>query len=74
MDIKSKISELADKVKNDKDFSKKFMDNPVKAVEDVLGIDLPDEQVKKIADGIKAKINVDEIGGKLSGIIGKFKK
>lgn len=74
MDIKSKISELADKVKNDKDFGKKFMDNPVKAVEDVIGIDLPDEQVKKIIDGVKAKISIDGISDKLGGIMGKFKK
>lgn len=68
MDIKSKIDELVNKVKNDKDFSKKFKENPTKAVEDVLGIDLPDEQINKIIDGIKAKISIDDITGKLGGL------
>lgn len=74
MDIKSKIDELVNKVKNDKDFGKKFKDNPTKAVEEVLGIDLPDEQINKIIDGIKAKISIDDITGKLGGLFGKGKK
>lgn len=73
MDIKSKIDELVSKVKNDKDFSKKFRENPVKAVEGIIGMDLPDEQINKIVDGIKAKINLDEISGKLGGLFGKLK-
>lgn len=68
MDIKAKIDELVNKVKNDKDFNKKFKENPTKAVEDVLGIDLPDEQINKIIDGIKAKISIDDITGKLGGL------
>lgn len=74
MDIKSKIDELVNKVKNDKDFGRKFKENPTKAVESVLGIDLPDEQVNKIIDGIKAKVSFDDITGKLGGLFGKAKK
>lgn len=73
MDIKAKIDELVNKVKNDKDFGKKFQENPTKAVESVLGIDLPDEQINKIIDGIKAKISLDDITGKLGGLFGKGK-
>lgn len=68
MDIKAKIDELVSKVKNDKEFSRKFKENPTKAVESVLGIDLPDEQINKIIDGIKAKISIDDIAGKLGGL------
>lgn len=74
MDIKAKIDELVNKVKNDKDFSKKFKENPTKAVESVLGIDLPDEQINKIIDGIKAKISLDDITSKIGGLFGKGKK
>lgn len=74
MDIKKKIDELVDKVKNDKDFGKKFQENPTKAIESVLGVDLPDEQINKIIDGIKTKITVDDIGSALGGLFGKFKK
>lgn len=74
MDIKAKIEELVNKVKNDKDFAAKFKDDPIKAVEGVIGIDLPDEQIKKVVEGVKAKVAVDNIGdiaGKLGGLFGK---
>ena len=63
MDIKAKIAELTDKVKTDKDFSKKFQSDPISAVEGVLGVDLPNDQVEKIVDGVKAKISLDKLGG-----------
>lgn len=74
MDIKAKIDELVNKVKNDKDFGKKFQQNPTKAVEDILGVDLPDEQINKIIDGIKAKISLDDITEKIGGLFNKVKK
>lgn len=74
MDIKAKIDELVSKVKNDKDFASKFKSDPVKAVEGVIGIDLPDDQINKIVDGVKAKISLDDIGDKIGGLLGKLKK
>lgn len=74
MDIKAKIEELVEKVKNDKDFAKKFKADPITAVEGILGIDLPNDQIEKIVEGIKAKITLDdisELAGKLGGLFGK---
>ena len=59
------------KVKEDKDFAAKFKADPVKAVEGVIGIDLPDEQINKVVDAVKAKIttdNIKDIGSKLKGL------
>ena len=74
MDIKEKIEELVNKIKNDKDFGDDFKKNPVKAVESVLGIDLPDEQIEKVIDGVKSKIKLDDIGDKIGDLFDKFKK
>jgi hypothetical protein len=74
MDIKAKIEELTEKIKSDKDLQEKFKSNPVAAVESLLGVDLPDDQIMSIAEGIKAKINLDNIGdalGALGGLFGK---
>lgn len=71
MDIKKKIEELIDKIKNDKDLLKKFQKDPIKTVEDLIGIDLPNDQIEKIAEGIKAKISLDKIGDVLGGLFGK---
>ena len=63
MDIKAKIEELVDKIKSDKDLQSQFARDPVAAIEQIIGIDLPDEQIKSIADGVKAKISLDKLGG-----------
>ncbi|MBE6857230.1 MAG: hypothetical protein E7500_07390 [Ruminococcus sp.] len=74
MDIKAKIEELVDKVKNDKDFASDFKSNPVKAVEKVIGVDLPDEKIESIIDGVKAKISLDDAKDKIGDLFDKFKK
>lgn len=68
MDIKGKIEEITGKLKSDKDLMSKFTANPIGTVESLIGIDLPDDQVKGIVDGIKAKINLDSAGDKLGGL------
>jgi len=73
MDIKKTVEEIIIKVKNDKDFGKKFMSDPVKAVESVVGVDLPDDVINQIIAGVKAKVNIDELSGKLGGILNKLK-
>ena len=71
MDIKAKIEELVEKIKGDKDLMTKFRKDPISTVEGLLGIDLPNDQVQKIVDGIKAKVDLDKIGGMLGGLFGK---
>lgn len=70
MDIKAKIDEVVNKVKSDSSFAEKFKNEPVKAVEEVLGVDLPDDMVNKVIDGVKAKINVGGVMDKLGGLFG----
>lgn len=76
MNIKEKIEELVEKIQNDKDLRKKFEKEPVAALEELLGVDLPDDQVEQLIDGIKAKLTIDNIGdalGMLGGLLGKQK-
>ena len=69
-ELKVKVEEIVNKVKNDGDFANKFQENPVKAVEGVVGVDLPEDQINGIIQGVKAKINFDnnDIVGKIKGI------
>ncbi|MGN0687220.1 MAG: hypothetical protein ACI4KA_03840 [Oscillospiraceae bacterium] len=71
MDIKAKIEEIVAKVKNDSDFAAKFKSDPIKTVEGVLGVDLPDDTINNVVDGVKAKINLNSLGDKLGGLFGK---
>ncbi|MBQ8165171.1 MAG: hypothetical protein IJZ94_05085 [Clostridia bacterium] len=71
MDIKAKINEIADKIKNDDNLKANFKNDPISVVENLIGVDLPNDQIEKIVDGIKAKISFDSIGDKLGGLFGK---
>ena len=68
MDIKAKIEEVVKKLTSDKNLRAKFERNPVSVIEQLIGIDLPDEQINQLVDGIKAKIKLDQVGDMLGGI------
>lgn len=71
MDVKAKIDEIVKKVKSDDAFAEKFKKDPVKAVEGVLGVDLPDEQINSLVSGVKAKLKLDGKGD--GGLLDKAK-
>ena len=71
MDIKKNVEELVEKIKNNPKLLAEFRNNPVPVVEQLVGMDLPDDQIKQIAELIKAKIDLDKVGNLLGGL---FKK
>jgi len=73
-DIKKMAEELIEKIKKDPQMLANFKKEPVKTIEKLIGIDLPDEQLENVADLVKAKLAVDDIAdvaGKLKGLFGK---
>ena len=69
--IKDKVDGIVDKIKSDKTLMARFKSEPVKVVEELIGIDLPDDQIEKLVEAVKAKINLDKVGGLLGGLFGK---
>ena len=63
MDVKAKIEEAVKKIQSDEALQAQFKEDPVKAVEGVLGVDLPDDTVNQIVAGVKAKLKLDALGG-----------
>ena len=55
MDIKDKIEEIVEKVKTDKNFAANFKSDPVKAIESIIGIDLPDDVMKNAPEAETVK-------------------
>ena len=68
IDVKAKIEELADKLQKDPNLLKSFQADPVKTLEKLTGVDLPDEQLKPLVAGVKAKLTASDLGGKLDGL------
>ena len=74
MDIKKKIEELVEKIQSDKELQAQFQKEPVAALESLLGVDLPEDQIQQLIDGIKLKLTADNIGSALGALGGLFGK
>lgn len=61
MDVKKIITEAVEKIMKDKKLQELFMKDPVKALEQILNVDLPDDMINPVIDGIKAKIAIDKV-------------
>ena len=72
--LKDKIEEIVEKIKSDKDIAAKFQKDPISVVENLLGVDLPNEQLDQVVDAVKAKINLDKVGDLLGGLGNLFGK
>ena len=58
MDIKEKIEQAAKKLLSDKQLMAKFETNPASVIEELVGMDLPDELVNQLIEGVKAIVSV----------------
>ena len=66
--LKDKVEEIVKKITSDKQIAAKFKADPVSTVEDLLGIDLPNDQVEKIVEAVKAKVTLDKVDDLLGGL------
>ena len=71
MDFKAKAAELVEKIKNDPALLSQFREDPVAVVEKLVGVDLPEEQIRQAAELVKAKIDLDKASNLLGGLFGK---
>jgi len=70
MDIKEKINEIVEMISKDTALQAQFKKDPIKAVEQILGINLPDDIMEKIITGVKTALTADQV----SDVLGKLKK
>ena len=72
MDIKAMAQEIIEKIKADKDFAANFKKDPIKTVEKLLEVDLPEDQIEAIVQLVKTKVDLDKLGD-LAKLAGLFK-
>lgn len=65
--MKEKIEQIIAKLRTDDKLLEKFQKNPASVIEEYLGVDLPDDQVNQIVEGVKAKLQLDKLGSALGG-------
>ena len=61
MDIKEQINKVVEEISKNPNIKEQFEKEPVKLIEKLIGVDLPDEIVTKIIDGVKAKLTLDGV-------------
>ena len=74
MDIKKKVNELVAEIQKNPKLLAQFKENPVPVIEKLVGMDLPDDQIMKLADLVKAKMDLEKAGDLLKGLGGLFGK
>ena len=73
MDIKEQISKVVEEISRNPNIKEQFEKEPVKVIEKITGLDLPDDMVMKIIEGVKAKLTVDSVARVADTIKGIFK-
>lgn len=74
MDVKEQVTKAVEKITKDKKLQEQFQKDPVKALESVLGVDLPDGVVEQVIQGVKAKLVTDKVSGAMDSLKGFIKK
>ena len=72
--IKEKAEEIIEKIKKDKNIAAKFQKDPISTVEELVGIDVPNDQVEALVAFIKTKLDMDKVNNALGGLKGLFGK
>lgn len=67
-DVKEKVEELVKKLQGDPTLLKSFEKDPIKTVEKLVGVDLPDEKLQPLVAGVKAKMGTLDLGDALGAL------
>lgn len=73
MDIQKLVADVLEKLQGNDGLIAKFNADPVKTLEGLLNIDLPDDQVNAIIKAVKAKLNLDNVAKGAEGVLGAVK-
>ncbi len=68
IDLKAKIEELAARLQKAPALLKGFQQDPVKTLEGLTGMNLPEEQLQPLVAGLKARLAAGGLGDALDGL------
>ena len=76
MDIQKIISDLLEKFNVDASLLEKFKKDPIGTVKSLisgLGVDLDTDQISAVVEGLKGKLNLEDVAKKSGGLLGWLK-
>jgi hypothetical protein len=74
MDVKAQIEKVVETVTKNDGLKKKFLQDPVAAVEEILGTALPKDAAEQVVTAVKAKISADQLAGAADALGKLFSK
>ena len=74
VDVKELIEKAVELLTKDETLMENFKKEPIKTIEKLLNVDLPDELLENVVKGVQAKIDLDKVGDVLGKLGGLFKK
>ena len=60
-EILEQVNKVIDALKDSDELKNGFRKDPVKTVEKLLGVDLPDDVMEKVVEGVKGKLAGDNV-------------
>ena len=73
MDIQKIISAIVEKISGNDALIKSFTSDPVKAIKDLLGLDISTDQIGEIVSGVTKMLGQNDAGAAKNGLIDKIK-
>ena len=73
MDVKAKVEEIVKKIQADPGLLKEFQENPVKVVEKLAGVDIPDGMEDQIVSGVKNALSGNKTGNVIDSAVDAVK-
>ena len=67
-EVLDKVEDAVKELKENDELRAQFRREPVKVLEELTGLDLPDEKVKKVVDLVEAKIDDADVDEKLAAL------
>lgn len=61
IDVKRIVENVVERITSDEQLKENFMKEPVKVLEKIIKIDLPDEQIETVVKMVMAKVKVDDV-------------
>lgn len=75
MDIKTEVEKIVKKIQGDKVLQSQFKKDPMKAVQGIVGNNIPTDQLGKVVEEVSKKVALDKVAGGKLGFLSKiFKK
>ena len=69
MDVKEQIKKVVDRITKDENLQEQFQKEP----EGILGVDLPDDVINQVVQGVKAKLTADKVSDTVDALKGFLK-